>query len=260
MEFCGFGGEKKMSDTFVTKIVGVTYKNPDGTDRQKIIKKCKKGEPLKLVREPDNPVDEHAIAVFRETGEKIGYIASHVAFRAEGAGDLAPHMDEGGGVRAKVVEIIGGPSGFLGLQRKSYGCVIEITKGTIPYRAKDYEGYGLIQKAKSLEKSEPDKAIALYLKGMKALYGADKLYKQFRSDGKARREWNRETAYPVNRLAMLLDKKGRYIQCLQLIIKYEQIENKRGISKLDMESISKRKARIIKKISLSTSDSPHNNS
>ena len=64
---------------FTTKVVGSTYKNPDGLNRQQIIKMCKAGERIKLIREPNNPRDVCAIGVFRESGEQIGYLAKHVA-------------------------------------------------------------------------------------------------------------------------------------------------------------------------------------
>src|SRR5436309_306860 len=110
--------------TFHTRIAGVTKQNADGTDRQALIKTLRRGETLNLVREPNNPYDKYAIAVFRSSGVQLGYIP---------AGDrrLADHMDMGGRVSAKVVKIGGGP-GILGLFfrafRKPYGCVVEISK------------------------------------------------------------------------------------------------------------------------------------
>jgi HIRAN domain len=74
---------------FYTKIVGVSYPNPDGTDRQIIIERCHQYEGLLLCRQPENPHDENAIAVFRETGEQLGYL------RCELAEHLAPEMDSG---------------------------------------------------------------------------------------------------------------------------------------------------------------------
>lgn len=230
---------------FITKVVGVTFMNPDGTDRQKILSKCKIGEPLRLIREPDNPYDEDAIAVFRQSGEQIGYLPSRVV----GEGDLAVHMEKGGEVTARISRIDAGPSGFLGLRRKTYGCAVEITKAPIPYREKDYEGYELIQEAKGFESSKPDKAVALYLKSIKVLNEAERVYEQFRGNGKTKYDWKRDTAYPINTLSLLLEKNGKYRECLQLIKKYKQIRDKRGLSKSDIESISKREARIIKKLS-----------
>lgn len=55
-------------------VVGESFRNPDGTDRQEIIPRCVVGEWLILEHEPDNPHDINAIKVLRETGEQIGYL------------------------------------------------------------------------------------------------------------------------------------------------------------------------------------------
>ena len=52
-----------MSRTFRTKVVGVTFQNPDDTNRQEIISKCKVGEYVLLKRDYDNSYDQYAIAV-----------------------------------------------------------------------------------------------------------------------------------------------------------------------------------------------------
>jgi single-stranded-DNA-specific exonuclease len=81
-----------------TKIRGVTKQNPDGANRQQIIKQwCRSGDALFLVREPNNPVDPNAVQVRRivygdtqdkyRLGEQIGYVSRELAE------DLAPKMD-----------------------------------------------------------------------------------------------------------------------------------------------------------------------
>ncbi|NMB26380.1 MAG: hypothetical protein GX986_12715, partial [Firmicutes bacterium] len=66
-----------------SKIVGVTRYNPDGTSRQDLLAQCKIGQPLRLVREPDNPVDSNAVMVLTMERKQLGYInrsiAPHVA-------------------------------------------------------------------------------------------------------------------------------------------------------------------------------------
>jgi hypothetical protein len=111
---------------FTTKVVGSTYKNPDGLNRQQIIKMCKAGERIKLIREPNNPRDVFAIGVFRESGEQIGYLAKHVATDNE----LPYHMDRGGQVYATVSKIIAERSG-LQRAKKTYYCIIELVKGPV---------------------------------------------------------------------------------------------------------------------------------
>ena len=65
---------------YITKVAGVTHENKDGTSRQEIIADCYEGESLNLVPEPDNPIDENAIAVCRASGEQIGYLNKGLAF------------------------------------------------------------------------------------------------------------------------------------------------------------------------------------
>jgi hypothetical protein len=136
---------------FRLSIVGVTHRNSDRTDRQKILMSCEDGEPVMLVRQPENKHDRWAIAVFRMTGEQIGWMPG---------GDflLASHMDQGGKVRAKILRITGGdcPQGF----QRSYGCVLEIGKWVprpkyLNYWEEAYRIGGLLKEARRLESSSP---------------------------------------------------------------------------------------------------------
>ena len=81
--------------TFITVVAGVSY-------YQSTIRGCIEGQEVVLVREPRN---ENAIKVRTSTGGRIGYIS-----RAE-AETLAPFMDEGGMVSARI----------HGLRGRSYG-------------------------------------------------------------------------------------------------------------------------------------------
>lgn len=60
-------------------IVGANYPNADGGNRRSEIAFCEVGEPLRLVPEPKNEYDEHAIAVFSARDFQIGYVASQRA-------------------------------------------------------------------------------------------------------------------------------------------------------------------------------------
>ena len=60
-------------------IVGAAYPNKDGGNRRSEIAFCQIGEPIELRREPKNPHDEHAIAVFSSRGFQIGYVSSQRA-------------------------------------------------------------------------------------------------------------------------------------------------------------------------------------
>jgi hypothetical protein len=44
-------------------VAGESFGNPDGSSRQAEIAQLKSGEPVNLIREPDNPHDPNAIRV-----------------------------------------------------------------------------------------------------------------------------------------------------------------------------------------------------
>ncbi len=60
-------------------VVGAAFPNKDGGNRRTEIAFCDRGEALRLVPEPKNPHDEHAIAVFSLRDFQIGYVASERA-------------------------------------------------------------------------------------------------------------------------------------------------------------------------------------
>lgn len=96
---------KTNSKIFYTKVAGVTKKNPDGERRQSIIRDLSSGDPVNLIREPDNRYDSNAIRVDTAFGQ-IGYIPADTA-----ANDLAAQMDRGYKVSAEISEITGGEPG-----------------------------------------------------------------------------------------------------------------------------------------------------
>jgi HIRAN domain len=97
-----------------TKIRGVTKKNPDGVNRQRIIRRCcRRGDALFLIREPNNPVDPNAIQVRRivysdvpdkpRLAEQLGYVSRDLAEK------LAPKVDhEGFVLMAWIMNVSGG--------------------------------------------------------------------------------------------------------------------------------------------------------
>ncbi|MEN0109573.1 MAG: HIRAN domain-containing protein [Planctomycetota bacterium] len=63
------------------KVAGVSFPKDDGSDRQRIIKRCRAGERLVLGRERDNPYSEYAVKIVRENGQQIGYAPDYLAER-----------------------------------------------------------------------------------------------------------------------------------------------------------------------------------
>lgn len=80
------------------KVVGVTFTNEDGTNRQEIIKQLGLNDIVTLRREPTNKYDTNAIAVFTEKGQ-AGYLAKDYS------NILAPMMDAGTQFKATIAEV-----------------------------------------------------------------------------------------------------------------------------------------------------------
>ncbi|HTV75030.1 MAG TPA: DEAD/DEAH box helicase [Candidatus Acidoferrales bacterium] len=84
---------------FNTKLVGVSFEG-----RQNTVAGLASGDPLTLVRQPENPKDANAIAVF--------FGALHVGFiRKEIARRVAPNIDGGDRYEAVVTDVTGGGDG-----------------------------------------------------------------------------------------------------------------------------------------------------
>lgn len=90
-------------EQFYTKVVGVTYE-----DRQKLIREITVGESVELRREPHNPYDRNAIAVYFQK-QMIGYL------KAPLARNLAPALDQGSKYEAVVTQITGRDQDCLGV-------------------------------------------------------------------------------------------------------------------------------------------------
>lgn len=76
----------------ITKVVGVTYLNEDGSSRRDIIAGLSSMDKVRLEREPDNKYDPNAVRVCILVGDKwqqIGYLPKDVA------AELAPEFDAG---------------------------------------------------------------------------------------------------------------------------------------------------------------------
>lgn len=54
-------------------LAGISYKNEDGIDRKSIINELPTYFPVSFIKEPNNPFDKNAIAVYSING-KIGYV------------------------------------------------------------------------------------------------------------------------------------------------------------------------------------------
>jgi hypothetical protein len=97
-----------------TKLIGVTYENKDGTNRQKLLQEMHGGERIILAYEANNPKSDRAIAAYDTAKRKLGYLNDDLS------ADLVDQIKElGGAIYAKVSNITGGG-------RRHLGCAIEI--------------------------------------------------------------------------------------------------------------------------------------
>lgn len=78
------------------RVAGINKQGLSGKHRQKVIKTLKPGVPIYLVRQPDNPYDADAVALFTAGGEDIGYLPR------EFAAEIAGRLDKGSPVTAQV--------------------------------------------------------------------------------------------------------------------------------------------------------------
>src|SRR4051794_1684691 len=64
---------------FHSKIVGVTKKNDDGSNRQKLLPGCRPAMVLTLDHEEGNRFDPNAVRVLRPDGKQLGYLSAELA-------------------------------------------------------------------------------------------------------------------------------------------------------------------------------------
>ena len=87
---------------FRLRLVGAQFDNEDGSSRQEELSRCVVGDPVELVREPDNPHDPSAVAVYSCRRVQIGYIG------ADRTAWIGSKLDRGYPVRAIIGAIGGG--------------------------------------------------------------------------------------------------------------------------------------------------------
>lgn len=89
-------------ENFICAVVGESFANEDGSQRQDIIRRLGKvGMQATLEREPDNQYDSNAVAVYI-ADQQIGYLKTEVAER------LADKIDGGRFVAGAVIHAITG--------------------------------------------------------------------------------------------------------------------------------------------------------
>lgn len=201
----------EIQGTFNTKIVGVTYKNKDGSDRQSIISKCRLNEKLLLI--PEKYKGDWAISVCRENFEQLGYLGT----------DLAPEISDlmvrrKSRVDAKI-------SSLTGSNEKTNGVNIEIIKYVVKNRPERV-------KKEKLEEKPYDPNIKMhrlsYQRNIQAselenngyIENAIELYKSIVENKKL--EMN-DASMPFSRLAIIYRKRKDYDSEIEIIEKWKDM-------------------------------------
>jgi single-stranded-DNA-specific exonuclease len=106
--------------SFHTKLAGVTFEG-----RQDVLARLAPGSPLRLVRQPDNPHDENACALFDPRGDQVGYLNRRLAAALSRAVDAGVEYD------VEVTEVTGGDDG------RSLGVNVLVTRRDAASTAED---------------------------------------------------------------------------------------------------------------------------
>jgi len=242
---------KGPSRAFLAELAFVADSNEDGTNRQEILKRCQKGEPLRLALETQDPNDPRAVAVFRENGERLGYIEEYRS------GTCWWHTARGGEMRASIFAL-GSPEHLRSLNRRhkrdyelypervEIGCLVTIEeggfrKGYEPYAEKSRAIENLIRLAGLREKFDPGWSIGAYLRAIEEIRRLDSI-------GPIAKAW-RMARYPVISLSKLLENLGKLEEALQVIEAYEGYNDlPMGLTKGERESIPLVKHQLLVKL------------
>lgn len=112
-------GGNAQSRTYTMAVVGESYANADGTQRQMLIRRhCRPGVALVFQRECKNPHDANAVdVVLEKSGRQIGYLSR------DNAAWVAKVMDGGSGFIVSVAGVHGGSG-----KKRFVGVTINATK------------------------------------------------------------------------------------------------------------------------------------
>ncbi len=146
------------AEAFHTKLAGVTFE-----DRQDVVARLAPGVALRLQRQPDNPHDANATALFDPLGDQVGF------FNRRLAAELAPALDAGLELDVEVTGMTGGEDG------RSWGVNVLVS-----HRREDADGDAVEAAARrraelaALPAAELDAALVRHLIGERELHAAQR--------------------------------------------------------------------------------------
>lgn len=145
------------AESFHTKLAGVTFEG-----RQGLVERLAQGDPLRLERQPDNPYDPCAIALFDRYGDHLGFLNRRLAAA------LAPVVDSGVEYDVEVTEVTGGEEG------KSLGVNVLVMRRDAAYTLESdaNERKALREELAGCDESELDALLVRAFIGERALHDA----------------------------------------------------------------------------------------
>ena len=112
------------------KVAGVIFRNDDGSERQKLISKCKRGEPLSFLHDRENEFSIFATKVLRKTGEQLGYAPEYMAER------IVDEVESGYKARGVLLNVTGGT-----FEKPTYGANFAVVFHTPEVSDSEYQTY-----------------------------------------------------------------------------------------------------------------------
>ncbi len=230
-----------MSKSYTVSIKGVSYKNTDGSSRQRYIKTLQIGEKMNLLAEPMHHFDRWAVAVFTTSGKQIGYLPSD-------ARDSYTLL-RGEPMVATVKYLTGGVNWFsrFFLRKKYIGVVLLLKKGTIDKQRYDTLLSAVkpidkaIKKALEVEKEKtPQEAIDIYKTIINDLDILNKNNKYASA--------HRKYVAPIDRLSLLLEKEKKYEEVKEVIEYFRNEYDPIRPDKIEQDRINERYDRILNKL------------
>lgn len=230
-----------MTKTFIVAIVGESFQNDDGTNRQDLIKELKAGQPVLLVADPMNKHDRNAVAVLTTDRHQIGFLPSD-------ARDACSIL-RGEPIKATIYKLTGGINWFARfvLRKKHIGVILKLSKAEPDWiRFDEYRKIAekfdkRIEQAEQIEKNgNIEQAILEYKSIIQEIFKLTEQDKYVSA--------HRYKPSPINRLSLCLEKQKDYAKALDIIKQYEGLFDPVQPTKIEKEAIEKRKLRLIKKM------------
>lgn len=200
-----------------------------------ILSQCKIGDPLNLIRNNDRDAI-YSLGVATKSGEYLGDIeSSDIQYYG-----LLHRIDHGANTIFKLKQIFTTNGNFESVN-------IEAFIGSPDWRNKNEidslnnDARKIITVAKFYENKYPDLSVSMYRKAIKMLKEIDFQCKKHFST------W-RKHKFPINRLTLVLQRQGKYQECLDEIKKYEIEYDKLGLYAGEEKILMKRKDRVLEAI------------